>query len=225
MNGIPVAQRVAKQIRDEIIAGAHPPGARLPEEALARQFETSRNSVREAFRLLEHEGFLEHRRHRGVSVPKVGPDEIVQLYAFRRVAELGAIVEMTSDQMRAFAADLQPMATDLRRAIDEGDSQVLSRGNSGLHMRIIRYAGSPMLDRAAAAVFVRMRLAMLATGRPLELRTLFSRRNLGIIAALAAGNGLRTRHEVRAYLEASLDDIMDTFSVPAEQRRPHPLLP
>ncbi len=225
MERIPVAVRVARALRDEIVDGHHNPATRLSEQVLAERLGVSRNSLREAFRILERDGYVIHIPNRGVFIPEVDAEEVEQLYAFRRVAELGAIVEMTPDQMRGFARDLQPMARRIEKAIREDDSVMLGRSNADLHMSIIRYAGSPVLDQAAAAVFVRMQLAMLATGRTLELRMLFSKRNLGIIRALAAGNGLRTRAEVRAYLDASLDDVLDAFGVPRDQRRPHPQLP
>ena len=53
---------IVEQIRDAILQGRLKPGDRLPpERALQEVFETSRITVREALRVLEHEGVLEIR--------------------------------------------------------------------------------------------------------------------------------------------------------------------
>ena len=53
---------IVEQIRDAIIRGKLQPGDRLPpERTLQEVFETSRITVREALRVLEHEGVLEIR--------------------------------------------------------------------------------------------------------------------------------------------------------------------
>ncbi|MBW8825995.1 MAG: FadR family transcriptional regulator [Acidobacteria bacterium] len=54
---------VIRQLRERIDSGQLRPGDRLPpERELATQFEVSRNTVREAFRMLEITGMIELRR-------------------------------------------------------------------------------------------------------------------------------------------------------------------
>jgi DNA-binding transcriptional regulator YhcF (GntR family) len=57
------AERVAELLRRRVIVGDLPPGARLSEEQLVEVLHVSRNTLREAFRLLTHEGLLVHRLH------------------------------------------------------------------------------------------------------------------------------------------------------------------
>jgi GntR family transcriptional repressor for pyruvate dehydrogenase complex len=79
---------VVLQIRDQLARGALAPGDRLPSEReLAAQFQLSRNTVREALRLLEMSGLLEFRKgvHGG---------------AFVREAHSGAVVAGFSDLFR-----------------------------------------------------------------------------------------------------------------------------
>jgi GntR family transcriptional repressor for pyruvate dehydrogenase complex len=79
---------VVLQIREQLARGALVPGDRLPSEReLAAQFQLSRNTVREALRLLEMSGLLEFRKgiHGG---------------AFVREAHGGAVVAGFSDLFR-----------------------------------------------------------------------------------------------------------------------------
>ncbi|MGI8985956.1 MAG: GntR family transcriptional regulator, partial [Nocardioidaceae bacterium] len=78
------AERVADVLRRRITEGDLVPGARLSEERLVCELHVSRNTLREAFRLLAHEGLLVHRLHRGVFVPELDEDDLVDLYRLRR---------------------------------------------------------------------------------------------------------------------------------------------
>ena len=68
----PLAQRIAKQIADDIGAGRLVDGTHLGTQRLAAEFDVSRSPVRDALALLEEEGYLERRANRGyfVRVPE-----------------------------------------------------------------------------------------------------------------------------------------------------------
>ena len=85
------AEYAAEVLRREIADGKLPPGTKLREEAVTAAFSVSRNTVREAFRLLAHERLVEHALHRGVYVRTVTPDDVRSLYRTRRLVQpLGA---------------------------------------------------------------------------------------------------------------------------------------
>jgi DNA-binding GntR family transcriptional regulator len=61
--------RIAGALRDEIVAGTFPIGSLLPtENELCLRFAVSRNTVREALRLLREDGFITSRRGAGSTV-------------------------------------------------------------------------------------------------------------------------------------------------------------
>ncbi|GAA4331123.1 hypothetical protein GCM10023162_36230 [Klenkia terrae] len=70
------AERVAEILRRRVTEGDLPPGSQLSEEQLSAVLQVSRNTLREAFRLLGHEGLLVHRLHRGVFVTELSDDEL-----------------------------------------------------------------------------------------------------------------------------------------------------
>ena len=63
-----VDDTLADALRRRIIAGEFAPGTRLSETSLAELLGVSRNTLREAFRVLSQQGLVEHVPHRGVSV-------------------------------------------------------------------------------------------------------------------------------------------------------------
>ena len=67
------------------------PGQRLSEAAFSDRFDVSRNSLREAFRLLTKDGLLRHEANRGVFVAVPSMASIIDIYRVRRMLECGAL--------------------------------------------------------------------------------------------------------------------------------------
>jgi DNA-binding GntR family transcriptional regulator len=73
-------------LRSEILSGVHQPGASMREVTLAERFGVSRTPVREALSRLQQERLLE-RVARGLQVPQVDPQQVVQIYDMRILLE------------------------------------------------------------------------------------------------------------------------------------------
>ncbi len=85
------AETVAEQIRQAIRVGAYVSGQRLVELTLAAKLNVSQNTVRDALRLLETNGWVvKHARH-GVYVRSFTRDEAAELYALWQVIEALAL--------------------------------------------------------------------------------------------------------------------------------------
>lgn len=82
------AERIAyASIRERILTGTLPPGARIVAEDVAAELEISRTPVREAFRQLDAEGLLILRPNRGAMVARFSADELLDLFEMRAVLE------------------------------------------------------------------------------------------------------------------------------------------
>lgn len=68
------------RLKKAIIYGELSPGEKLSEVELAKQMNTSRTPIREAFRQLQTEGYVTASPNRGVSVSKLPPEEIESIY-------------------------------------------------------------------------------------------------------------------------------------------------
>ncbi len=62
------AEKVADILRDMVMEGRVLPGTKLAEDSIADALQVSRNTLREAFRLLNHERLVVHELNRGVFV-------------------------------------------------------------------------------------------------------------------------------------------------------------
>jgi DNA-binding GntR family transcriptional regulator len=74
-------------LREAIIRGEFAPGTRLLLEELAQKFNLSMTPVREAFPILEREGFITQVAHKGAVVAPMDREEIREVYAIRIALE------------------------------------------------------------------------------------------------------------------------------------------
>lgn len=76
-------EKIYRDIRTRICLLDHPPGARLSEEALAREFGVSRTPVRRVLVRLETEGLLQSVHGVGTLVTDVDIEGLAQVYRLR----------------------------------------------------------------------------------------------------------------------------------------------
>ena len=78
---------ITKSILDDEIE----PGTQLKETDLARKYNVSRHSVREAILLLVNDGLLHKEINRGVTIPLLTANDIQDLYSTRALFEVVAV--------------------------------------------------------------------------------------------------------------------------------------
>ena len=84
-----LVQRVAKALRDQIESGQLPVGTKfIPETELAKQLNISRPSLREAIRILAHEGHLQVKHGVGTFVSKAHKPVLSPLELMRSMTDL-----------------------------------------------------------------------------------------------------------------------------------------
>lgn len=93
VNGTGAGARVADQLRDAILEGEIVPGERIRQEEVAERLGTSRIPVREALRILQAEGLVEHEPHKGARVARLSMREVDIAYQMRERLEPLALTE------------------------------------------------------------------------------------------------------------------------------------
>ncbi len=85
-----LATQAVDALRELVLTGAIPPGARVNEVAVAQQLGISRGPLREAIRHLASEGLLVLSPNRGAVVPAASAEEIRDLFELRNALECAA---------------------------------------------------------------------------------------------------------------------------------------
>ena len=201
------AERVADVLRGRITEGDLPPGSRLSEEQLVRVLRVSRNTLRESFRLLAHEGLLVHELHRGVFVRDLDEDDLVDLYRLRRAVECAVVRSLGVPQPAA----LQRLRDDVaaaERAATAGDWRAVGTSNMRFHSHLVALAGSRRMDEVTARLLAELRLAFSAVASPEQLHAPYVGRNRALLALLERGEVERAATALDGYLDDSLAELL-----------------
>ncbi len=111
----PLREVVFVTLRRQILRGELKPGERLMEISLANKLGVSRTPIREAIRMLEHEGLAVMKPRRGAQVAKISAQELTDVLEIRESLEILAISKACE---RMDAEDLQKM-DDAARHFEE----------------------------------------------------------------------------------------------------------
>ncbi|MFI8517923.1 GntR family transcriptional regulator [Streptomyces sp. NPDC085481] len=204
------AERVADILRTRIAEGYFPPGTRLSEESIGGALGVSRNTLREAFRLLTHERLLVHRLNRGVFVRVLAVDDVDDIYRTRRLVEC-AVVHALGDG--PFAVDgLATAVADGERAARAGDWKGVSTANIHFHRELVALAGSARTDELMRGVLAELRLAFHIVADPRGLHEPYLLRNREILDALRQGERATAEQLLARYLDDSRTRIVDVYA-------------
>jgi len=194
------AQQVADAMRALIMQGELRPGQPLPEAALASLLGMSRNTVREAFRLLSADGLVAYQVHRGVVVRRLTEDDIADIYAARRVLEVSAL-GMAAPPARLDA--LGDAVAAAERAAERGDWTAVATGNLLFHQRIVELIGSARIDSFFAGMLAQLRLAYASVTDEAGYFGPYVTENRDIFELIANGNRKEAIRTLRRYLDRS----------------------
>jgi GntR family transcriptional regulator len=139
MSRTPPSRRIADELRQMILSGELPPGAKLPSERrLAQSYGAARNTARQAIAILQSEGLVEAEHGRGVFVRRRPPlrrlrhDRYARRYREAGKAPFRAEVEAQGRQARVEVREIGPVPAPVwvaeRLGLNEG-SRVLVRKN------------------------------------------------------------------------------------------------
>jgi DNA-binding GntR family transcriptional regulator len=204
------ADRVAALLRTHIMQGLFPPGTRLSEEALGQALEVSRNTLREAFRLLCHERLAVHHMNRGIFVPVLSSQDVVDLYELRRLVEGGAARRAGSAPMEARQAVLA-VVEHAEQAAAAGRWLDVRTDDLRFHQAVAALVGSPRVDELMRRALAEMRLIFHVITEPAQFHAPYIDRNRVIAELVVAGDGEAAEAELLRYLDDAERQILDAY--------------
>lgn len=207
---VSTAEHVAAVLSQAIVEGELPPGTQLSEERLGRALHVSRNTLREGFRLLSHDGLLVHRRHRGVFVPELDEADLVDLYRLRIALEVGVLRSLDAiDEQRL--AVLRDDVTHGEVAARRGRWRHVGTANMDFHQHLIALTESRRFIAVGRQVLAQMRLAFLSLQDPRSLHEPFIGRNRLLLELLTAGRVSEAAAAIEDYLHDSRDQLVTSL--------------
>lgn len=201
------AARVADVLRDRITEGLLVPGTRLSEEEIGEALGVSRNTLREAFRLLSHERLLVHVFNRGVFVRSLTSDDIRDLYQFRRLLELAAI-RYAATSGPPDLTEVEAAVADGERAADVGDWAAVGTANMRFHQALVALARSTRADEAMRHLLAELRLVFHVMADPHTFHQPYLAGNRELLGLLGSGRYADAETALTAYLDRAEEQLL-----------------
>ena len=132
-----LADHIAQDLEEKIIAGALKPGARIIEETLCKTFDVSRSPVREALRILESQGFVHREPRKGVSVTTTTRKEAEDIYRIRAGLESLATHLAVENQDRAVLKKLKEIHHKMAEHANKGNVTAYFNLNLKFHETLV----------------------------------------------------------------------------------------
>ncbi|USX50205.1 GntR family transcriptional regulator [Lentzea sp. HUAS12] len=205
------AQKVADMLRERVLDGELEPGLRLSEEAIGGALGVSRNTLREAFRLLTRDRILVHEHSRGVFVRRPTSDDVRDLYAARRAIECGALRlwnDVTEARREAVRA---PVRQAVARA-EKNDFSKTGTANIQFHRGIVGLAGSARLSDESDRLFAELMLAFRVAREMDAFHQTYLPWNRRIVELLNKGTVEQAVLQLDEYFDAAERDLASRLS-------------
>ncbi|MGH2962196.1 MAG: GntR family transcriptional regulator [Solirubrobacterales bacterium] len=158
LNTVSTVQAAANALRELILDGQLEPGTRLREAEFAERLGIARHSFRAATQILIGDGMLRREPHRGVQVPVMTREDIVDTFRLRAALELEAVriviaARLVPDAAREAVEELTSLGDDAPwREVVEPDMR--------FHQAIIDATGSERIARTYAGVQAEIAMCM-----------------------------------------------------------------
>lgn len=131
---------VHERLRRDILSGEIPAGE-TSQLALARELEVGRTPLREALRMLQHEGLVISEPNRRVRVADLSAEDVEQLYSMRIALEAMAVRVTVPEFGSAEVAELEGLLAQMDHYMRRQDSAGLRNPHRAFHACLVAGAG------------------------------------------------------------------------------------
>ncbi|MEV6589044.1 GntR family transcriptional regulator [Streptomyces acidicola] len=217
-----LATTVTEQIRDGVHRGAFPPGHQFNEAELAARLGVSRGPVRESLQRLVHEGLLERIAHRGVFVPVLTEEDVLDIFYARFALEAAAFRRVMSARPPHLVDALNTTVDEIARAVEGNDWETVGDLDLHFHSQVIEAAGSPRLSRMYTSLIseTRLCLALMADVHPARQDLLHEHRELTEL--IADGDVETVISTLTRHFDEATVTLRRRLRESHEQRHPEP---
>lgn len=211
LQGSSTAERTAAILRRRVTEGLFPPDTRLAEDVIAGALGVSRNTLREAFRLLSHERLLVHKLNRGVFVRALTAADVRDLYRVRRVAECAALRDAGSVTEDGLAGLRAAVATG-GDAAAEGRWGDVGTANMEFHQAIVDLMGSPRMSELISQVLAELRLGFLVVTDPQGFHGRYLPLNREILGFVEVRDTAKALEALARYLDDAESTLLESYA-------------
>ena len=186
-------------LREAIREGRMQAGERLMEVPIAEALDMSRTPVREALRRLEAEQLIENVPRRGLIVPEVTLEDLMEIFSIREYLE-GLAARLATDHMsRVEIGALEQTVLQTEAAMQAGDLELLAKTSKAFHRQVLQGARNSRLPKLVSLLYDAHRSTGLHQLQD-ERRERAVAEHRRIFAAIRAGDGAQAEEIMRVHI-------------------------
>jgi DNA-binding GntR family transcriptional regulator len=199
----PLYEKVAEQLRTQILTHTLAPGSWIDEQRLTAEFGISRTPLREALKVLAAEGLVTMKLRRGAYVTEVSERDLSEVFHLLSLLESDAAAVVATRASATELAELDALHTALELSVHEREA--FFAANERFHMRLLDLADNRWRVQLVADLRKVMKLnrhhSLFKAGR-LEASL---QEHRDIMAALHSRDGERARRTLALHMAQGLE--------------------
>jgi DNA-binding GntR family transcriptional regulator len=198
-------EHVADFLREGIISGRFPRGARLKQQEIATLLNTSITPVREALKLLVAEGYVLGDSYRGATVAPFDLNASSEVLRLRILLETQLVQGAVERVTAADISELKILAAQFADAFGAGDNETARAANYRFHHRMFEVAAMPQTLHFVQILWARYPFDLInrLTGRVDRAAD----EHDDMLAALIAGDVATAMLATRQHIEAGFCEL------------------
>lgn len=206
-------EQVADFLREGIISGRFPRGARVKQVEIAQLLKTSVTPVREALKLLVAEGYLSGSSYKGATVVPFDVKASRETINLRMLLEAELVRAAVERLTSADVDELRSLAAEFEAAAAKRDSATARAVNYRFHKRIYAIADQPQTFHFVQILWARYPFDVInrIEGRADRAAAEHSELLAQMIAGDADGATLTTKR----HIESGWEELRDSLEEPA----------
>jgi len=198
-------------VKKRIMSRSYPPGRKILDSKIAAELNISRTPVRDALRLLEHEGFLVGHAGKGWNVYALSLEDIHEIFDVKVELEGMLVRKAAACNDKKLRAALKKALDGMQAAEKAKDSETWRRHDMELHRIILAMARN---KRAARIIndlndqWWRVRIGLVA----MEGRIYRSNiEHTAFVESILAGNGDEAAQQMRSHLNNLRQELVNVL--------------
>jgi DNA-binding GntR family transcriptional regulator len=213
-------EQVAQRLRQMLVEGRIPPGAKLNERELCEVLDVSRTPLREAIKMLAAEGLVELLPNRGAIAVALNEEDV------RHTFEVMGGLEGLSGELAAQRitdeelSEIRALHFEMLAAWTRRDLSAYYRLNALIHRAINAAARNPVLSSTYDRVNARLHALRFRSNQDEEKWKNAVKEHEQMIEALAARDPKAMRAVLSAHLQNKLGVVLEQIRQPGKPSAP-----
>jgi len=200
---------VYNKIKNWIIFGELSPGEKLSETELAKKLKSSRTPIREAFRQLQMEGYINVLPNKGACVAKLPPEQVEEIYDVLLLVEGYAGELATRKINNASIKEFQKIQKKMEGYVAQKKYREYVVANTEFHHLIMRLSGNGTLIKINAELRMQIyRYRMISVTIPGYLEA-YLQDHERIIEAMAKKDAVSVENLMRGHVGKVKNILVD----------------